>query len=155
MCLKIFVFIIAIILSCFRVVTCDSDEYIDETEPKIPLDSIKWEVPPTYDEIIKLTGALAYVKSDGKMGLIDDAGKIILPIKYNGLSSHKNNLWVARNSFGKSGIINVEGDTLLRFAYDRFYDYPRHYVLESDGKYGLADRSWNIIFDVLYDDLVG
>jgi len=71
-----------------------------------------------------------YVTKNGKTGIVDKTGNIIIPTEYDHLYYHSKEIIKAKRN-GKYGIINSQNITIVPFEYDSlFYDYPNKSILD-------------------------
>ncbi|MFT6922927.1 MAG: hypothetical protein ACJA1C_001934 [Crocinitomicaceae bacterium] len=101
----------------------------------------------------------AKVKLNGKYGFIDKQGHIIGEIKYDQACYFYDGMaQVIIND--KCGYINLEGQEIIPLIYD--YWQGEHYSIFKNGfvrvrineKFGILDRSGNLITDVKFDDIL-
>ncbi len=99
------------------------------------------------------------VKKDGKYGIIDLTGKILLPIEYDeifGLEGTKNAIKVLKD--GKYGIVGTLGETILKPEYSEIVglgkDSKSGFIVKLDNqKYGIVDFSGNQVLEAKYDEI--
>ena len=79
----------------------------------------KWIVHPSYDHIEMLECGLMKVSMDGKFGLLNDAGKEILPLKYDSITAFKEDraLLFKNNAF--CAIVDTQGQ-IIDVTYKRY-----------------------------------
>ena len=84
------------------------------------------------------------VQKDGKYGMINIEGKEILPCEYDDLYSLK-------NTSNKVGVISSEGETILNNVYDDVkFAFTGSYIIEQNGKYGIAKSKDEIVVNPTY-----
>ncbi len=109
-------------------------QYYDNYTATLEKEHMKAEAAkaPKYDKVWDYdSNGLAIVKKDDKYGLIDRAGKEILPVEYDDISTTEfNDSW-----FG--------------------IDYLNYYCVEKDGKEWLADKTGRQVTDSKYDKIYG
>lgn len=110
----------------------------------------KQVLAPEYSEISTLVD-IAIVEKDGKCGIINLDGTIILPFEYKELLFMNNGLICAKKD-GKYGFIDKDGKVEIPFEYDYLYlnDNSKVYA-EKNGKKGFIDQSGNVIIPIEYD----
>lgn len=92
----------------------------------VPVIPIKFEAISGFCET-KINGH--YVTKNGKTGIIEKTGNIIIPTEYDYLYYHSKETIKAKRN-GKYGIINSQNITIVPFEYDSlFYDYPNESIL--------------------------
>lgn len=76
---------------------------------------------------------------DGKFGIIDENGKIVVDFIYDYIDWCYNNQYqVSKN--GKYGLINKEGNVLIPIKYDWFFPSKENlYSVSQNGKFGFVD----------------
>ena len=131
-------------------------------------------IPPTYDELFVYPweglSDLAFVRTskwgfgeDDKHGLINNTGKIIVPIDKGGVwPLTKNLVSVIRD--GKQGAVNFKGETVIPFEYELFFGSPALesfnpesglFSVRKDGKMGILNEKGEVVFPFEYRMLRG
>lgn len=82
---------------------------------------------------------LIKVKSNGKYGLLDGKGKLILPLEYDDIYIVKNGRALVKNS-GKYGLIDIKEGVILPIEYDEVYFSEKNYLAKKDGNYYLNNK---------------
>ena len=129
-------------------------------------DAIFNQVKLRYDGFSVYSKSLILVTKNGKQGLIDIFGKIVLPIDYNILPIENNKRKIPQqvtkiSKDGKHGLIDRTGVIVVPIEYEdieKNEDYYRDkvfYFLELKGKYGIANRYGNIILPAQYSRITG
>jgi hypothetical protein len=94
---------------------------------------------------------------NGKMqcsGLIDSAGKVLLPAVYWEIGTFYNKITTVKKD-NKWGLINRSGELLCPIIYDSFGQLHRNFIeITSNGKLGLLDQSGKVVFEPNYTYLV-
>lgn len=98
-------------------------------------------------------------QKDGKYGLIDFKGKLILNAEYDNiyaLSGVKKNLIIEKD--GKKGLVNTSmGEVIINPVYDEIStlsdSYENGYIVLSNGKYGLIGADAKVIFEPIFDEI--
>lgn len=101
----------------------------------------------------------ALVQYENKFGMINEEGKLKIPVLYNAiLCLEKNNypLKVCRN--GKWGFLDAEGDVKIPLKYDKIgvfadYDEKRLAIVLAEGKYGLINDEGEVVVPIIYDNI--
>ncbi len=99
------------------------------------------------------------VSQNGKYGLIDETGNILLECKYQDISPcyyNEDNRYIVKNN-GKYGIIDKRGNVIIPIEYDGIsnwveYSPPEHFVIKNK-KHGLISREGKIYLPTVYDEL--
>ena len=90
--------------------------------------------PFEYIHIYPESGNLVYINQNGKAGIFDKGGNLMIPFEYDAIYSTASN-YSFRESF--------------------FHDTESIYIVEKDGKFGTIDDKNNIIIPIIYDGLSG
>ena len=137
----------------------------------ISADSYSSVIGNKYDSIeyIESTGEFI-ATSDGKSGILSKDGQVKIGLRYDeiGLIDGKNEIYYAKNS-DLYGILNGNGKVLVYIQYDEIgidrdqfpladvkndlFLFDNCIPLKKDGKWGLSDKTGNMILDVEYDQL--
>ena len=96
---------------------------------------------------------------DGKYGLIDFKGKLILNAEYDNiyaLDGSEKNIIIEKD--GKKGLVNTSmGEVIIKPEYtdiDTLTDsYENGYIVNKDGKYGIISADAKIVFEPIYDSI--
>lgn len=72
----------------------------------------KWMVRPTYDHIEMLDCGLIKLSMNGKIGLLDDTGKEILPLKYDSITTFKEGHALLFSNSAFCAVIDTQGNTI-------------------------------------------
>lgn len=100
------------------------------------------------------------VKKNGKWGLVDVSGKIVLPIEYDEIILDKYNAYdgllscIKKNE--KVGFVDREGKVVIPCEYGEISflsNYDDVICLEKEGKYGVVDFKGNIVWPFEYDEI--
>ncbi len=116
-------------------------------------------LPFEFERIMAIRNtSLFFVCKDKKIGIINEDGQILLPIKYfegryrdsveysNGLIRVEEN--------GKFGLIDLNGNIKLSIDYDRIYEFNKIFVkAQRSNKYGIVNTDGSIIVPFEYDDI--
>jgi len=104
--------------------------------------------PSRYNDTPK-TSTLFEVTQDGLIGVIDEKGKLLIPIEYDELSRYtakKDGMW---------GAIDVNNDILIPFEYEDIggFKMSNLAVAKKGGKQGVIDVNGNAIVPMNYEAL--
>lgn len=98
------------------------------------------------------------VKKNGKYGLINYSGKLILDCKYDKIESLKgveNSLIIT--SGDKIGLVDNLGNIIIPTEYDSIIaienNYKYGYIVEKDNKFGIIDNNKKVILEVNYEEI--
>ncbi len=106
-------------------------------------------IPHIYDSAQDFDYGKAIVSQNGKYGIVDVEGNVIIPFEYMGFNpSYDHNLIAAASANGNWGIISFDNSTVLGFNYDYVFEFQNGFapVLKSgmyaavntDGKFVVA-----------------
>lgn len=99
------------------------------------------------------------VKKDGKYGLIDLSGKVLLDCNYDSIEpilGVKNSLITIKD--GKKGLASATGSIIIENEYEEITsltsEYENGYIVKnSDGKFGVIGTSKKIILPIEYEEI--
>lgn len=89
----------------------------------------EWLIKPQYDDIQRIQHHLLKVKMDGKVGIINQNGKEVVPVKYDSISYFVE---------GKALILNKMGNTVVGIVYaaqETFIILGKTYQIDTDFPY--------------------
>lgn len=90
---------------------------------------------------------------NGKYGLVDLDGNVLVPARYFNIGGFGNGL-VEFQENGKYGLMDISGNVIASAKYSYIWMEENGLVrFNEDGKYGLMDMSGNIILPADYDSL--
>ncbi|MBO4897619.1 MAG: WG repeat-containing protein [Clostridia bacterium] len=110
-----------------------------------------------YDAIGIFRGNLASVKKDGKGGLINKKGEIVVPLVYDYVGEYDTNvgLVIVKNN-GKAGCLNERGEVVVSLAYDEVFSFINGWAqVWKDGKKGLVNKEGYLAVPPVYDSVYG
>lgn len=125
---------------------------------KVIFDIAKWqETTMIFEEIQVLDDKEMIVKDNGKSGVVDYAGTVILPLEYDAINYTENYtkedgfvLILTKNN--KSALYqNLKFYT--EFIYDSMTNFHSSIKIEKDKKYGLMNAKGKIILPIEYDSI--
>lgn len=98
-------------------------------------------------------------QKDGKFGLIDFEGKLILNAEYDNIYAmpgNQKNIIIEQN--GKKGLVNTSmGEIIIRPEYDQITTltktYENGYIVAKDGKFGVISADSKIVFEPVYEGI--
>lgn len=110
-------------------------------------------LPCEYDELTLGNNGYYMAKKDGKVGVIDKSGAVILPLIYDGtcFARPENSDYFTVTKGGKQGIVSRDGETIVSFVFDWIGElYPNadggFYVHGTqDGWYVVADQTGSVL----------
>lgn len=100
---------------------------------------------------------LVVKKNDGLMGVIDFSGKVILDYQYKNIMNTYSDSFIVQNQKEKYGILDKNGETILKSIYQAIYSFPHYYiVVNSNNKMALYDQDYHDLtgFQMQYDSLI-
>lgn len=98
----------------------------------------------SYKSIPFFSGGYVRLKKDGKFGLVNKAGKTVLPFEYEtvyAISNMNNYAIVSKpvNSVRKYGLVNMQNKTIIPFEYDDMIADSNLVAVKQSGKWGVLD----------------
>lgn len=72
----------------------------------------RWMVRPNYDHIEMLDCGLMKVSMNGKIGLLNDIGEEVLPLKYDSITTFKENQALLFNDNKFCAVVNIQGHVI-------------------------------------------
>lgn len=98
-------------------------------------------------------GLAICMSTDGKMGLIDKNGTIILPIIYKDVEWNESWGLIIEDTLGKKGYVNCNGEFVISCKYDDVYGFSENLaVVAINNKWGYMDTLGNWAIDTVFDD---
>lgn len=94
------------------------------------------------------------VTKDGKYGVINERGQIILPASYDQISTTSDNSRLNVVSNGKYGILDFYGNIIIPAEYDKIRDCGFYYSVTLNNKSGIIDTIGETIIPIEYDRIV-
>jgi hypothetical protein len=108
-------------------------------------------INPIYDEISGyFQNGYMRVRNNGKTGIIDEEGKIVIPIEYEDISDLKDGVFLAKKS-SKCGMIDIKEQIVIPFEYSKIRHFSEGLALVLiDGKAGYINEKNEIIIETQY-----
>jgi hypothetical protein len=92
-------------------------------------------------------GEYGRILANGKWGLINNAGKVLLEPKYDLIYNLKNGVTVAVLN-GKRAYVDANGKILTPFSFDKAYHFFNDLALvQQGGKFGLLNKAGKLVVD--------
>lgn len=118
-------------------------------------------VPFIYDELPKEYSDFMIAKKDGKYGVIDRKGELVIPFDYDKIREiywnykekiKSENVMVTKGKM--QGILNRKGEVLISVKYPKLHRIKDdiYYVGTTDNKYGLVKENGDPITEVVYEE---
>ena len=110
----------------------------------------KWAIEPNFEKADQFEGEFASVVINSKKGVIDKTGKFILEPIYDYIVQEADYFIVGKNN--KYGWFDKSGKKIFDIQYDWIYPFNKNGQawVKIDGKYGLMDRSGNLILKPIF-----
>ena len=89
------------------------------------------------------------INENGKFGVIDYEGKVIIDFKYDNINLIGEN-FLARKE-GKAGVLDKNQKTIIDFKYSMLFEYGKNYLSILNGKYGVIDSNGKELLEHKYD----
>ena len=122
----------------------------------------KYAVPPKYEFIRRYTRDATWVMSDNKWGLLGHNGKMIVPLRYDGIEMlydadyEYTGASVCENDENEKcrwGAVDLEGRVMVKPAYDTLYTYGDSGLIQAgfcddetmECRHGLVDRKGRVV----------
>jgi hypothetical protein len=107
-----------------------------------------------YSSVFTYIGEYAKVLKNGKWGLIDQAGKLIIDCKFESLSSYFDQGLAPVKLNGKHGYIDKKGNIVIECKFDDANDFSDNglAVVGKDDKYGYINTTGKFVIDIEFDD---
>lgn len=105
-----------------------------------------------YEEIKPLRDSLFVVKQRGKLGLLDQYGKEVLPIQYDAMQESDGLIFLLyRNKIGAYDLVNnLSISPRYESKLERFGD---HFITRIDGSYGVINQEEKKVVDFDYEQI--
>lgn len=114
----------------------------------------KFEIDPTYRRVLKFSEGLAPVsKRKNKWFYVNKKNKSPIGSTFVKVRVFSEELSAVMNDKNKWGYINKTGKLVIKFKYDKAYDFRDGLALvRQDNKRGFIDKNGKIIVPFIYDD---
>ena len=109
-------------------------------------------IDPIYDEISGyFQDGFMRVRNDGKTGIIDEKGKLIIPVEYDDISDLKNGLLLAQKE-NQWGMIDLQNQIIIPFDYDKIRYFNNDLALvNKKNKIGYINIKNEMVIAFQYD----
>lgn len=107
-----------------------------------------------YSSVFTYIGEYAKVLKNGKWGLIDQSGKLIIDCKFESISSYFQQGLAPVKLNGKYGYIDKKGNIVIECKFDDANDFSDNglAVVGKDDKYGYINTAGKFVIDNEFDD---
>ncbi|MDR0325118.1 MAG: WG repeat-containing protein, partial [Oscillospiraceae bacterium] len=110
----------------------------------------------SYDYASSFRDGLVNVEKDGKMGVVDNTGAVVIPLEYDSFQGFYYDGLACVKKDGKWGFINKSNTAVVPIIYDYVGWFNDGIVLViKDGKKGFVDETGSVVIPLVYDDLGG
>lgn len=124
---------------------------------KVIFDISKWqETNLIFDKIQVLDDKEMIVEENGKLGIVDYAGTVILPLEYdsiNYLTNYSSDGILLVLTKNNKNALYANRKFFTEFDYDSMTSFQSSIKIEKDKKYGLMDATGKIILPIDYDTI--
>ncbi len=104
-------------------------------------------IDPIYDEISGyFNNGFMRVRNNGKAGIVNEKGEIVIPIEYDNVLDYKNGMFIAEKA-NKSGIIDTDNNIIIRFEYGRIRHFENDLALITDKGTGYVNKEDEIVIE--------
>lgn len=130
---------------------------VTENNMFIFLDKSGNETTPPLADYFEFIGELAKVKLNGKYGVINSEGKLVIPAIFEDISINENGLIIVTNS-NKKGLFNADGSRITDFIYQYIDNFSNGLAMVDNGnfisRYNFIDKSGKEISIQKYEDVL-
>ncbi len=101
----------------------------------------EFAIPPIYDYADRFSNGVAVVMIEKRWGMIDKAGKVLLPLEFDGVLRMQDGFAGVQRG-DRCGFINRAGDLKIPFEYKRIHSFHNGYaaVQLPDDRWGYIDK---------------
>ena len=110
-------------------------------------------IEPKYDDVYSIGENLYRVELNDKYGIVDDSGKQVTELIYDGMgfTFYEGCLQVKMNH--KYGYIDTYGKTIIPFIYEDAYEFREGLsAVKKDGEWGYIDSQGETVIPFIYED---
>ncbi|MBI5219942.1 MAG: WG repeat-containing protein [Bacteroidia bacterium] len=107
-----------------------------------------------YDHTARFDDNLIWTYKDGKKGMIDKSGTIIIPNEYDEITDFKDGAaWTYKD--GQKGMIDISGKVIIPNIYDEITAFKNGYAwIYVDGKKGRISKDGKVVIPNIYDEII-
>jgi hypothetical protein len=112
-----------------------------------------------YDNVMPCGEGLLTVCKEGKCGLIDKYGDIVVPLIYGNIGNFNEGLAVVNTEMfrcGKVGVIDSTGNVVIDFIYEGIAPVDDGMITVcNEGKIGIIDQNGEVLVPLIYGEISG
>ena len=113
-------------------------------------------VPAQYDQITPTKSGFLIAAQNGKYGVLDQSGKVLLPLHYGVISDVSPEGLALVGEAGHAGIVTFQGKVLIPFVFDEVKPIQGgFYLVKKNGLSGMYSENGQVIVPVDYIRLDG
>ncbi|WP_304334222.1 WG repeat-containing protein [Conchiformibius steedae] len=106
-----------------------------------------------YESVGCLKEGLASVQQNGKWGVINKSGKVVIPFQYDEYLTFSEGLAGAGKN-GRWGFINKSAKVVIPFQYDNALEFKEGLTLvKQNGRWGVINKSGKVVAPIQYDGI--
>jgi hypothetical protein len=110
-------------------------------------------IPVIYESLCRFAEGLFVAVDEGKSGILDIAGNVILPLEYDSIYPTWNNAVAPVRKDGKYGLVDRTGKIVLEPTYGDIESRNGTVFFTQDGKRGILDNAGNVLIPADYDEV--
>ncbi len=114
-------------------------------------------VPPLYSKLEMLDEhcIIARLAKNGHSGTLDVHNRVVIPFRYISIDASRSGRLIAADSSGKYGMIDREGNVLIKFVYDLYFYFQENgqAMVYRSGRQGVIDTTGKTIIPVEYSSI--
>lgn len=104
-------------------------------------------IEPIYDEISGyFINGFMRVRNNGKAGIVNEKGEVVIPIKYDNVLDYKNGMFTAEKN-NKWGIIDTKNKIIIPFEYGRIRHFRNDLALITKKGTGYINKEKEIVIE--------
>ncbi len=102
------------------------------------------------------TSGFASVSKDGKWGIVDSYGKLIVPCEYDPIDAFTSNGLIRVSKDWKYGFVDQTGKLVIDCQYENAKPYKNSLAaVRKDGKWGFIDKKGELVINYQFNDTNG
>lgn len=107
-------------------------------------------IPPTYDGMSEVVNDRAVVKLDGKSGVVNTSGALVIQVSYDKIRLFENGS-MAVTKAGVTSLLDNQGEVVNTGKYDEIFQEGDCYEVVAEGKTGFLDKTGRESIPPQYD----